>query len=280
MTDVEKSASKSVWSFIRREPLVHFLGLAALLFLANAMFSADEREIITFDVATQEYLIQAQQDLLLRPLSDEEKQDIIDNFIEEEILSREARRRGFDNSSRIRTLMIQNMRFFLSKEIPQPSEEDLRSFYEKNPERFTSSPTISYDHVLFRNPAEVPDDTLTQLRAGADHSRMGNRDSLSSIILRQVNQRVIAQAFGPEVAPEILAIDDDLWHGPFVSGEDVYFLRVTEQHESTLPAFEDIVDWIEADWQEYMSRQNVETALEDMRANYIIDVQQPDEAAN
>lgn len=280
MSEVDKSVAKSVLRFIRREPLVHFLGLAALLFLANAMFSGDDREIITFDVATQEYLIQTQQDLLLRPLSDDEKQDIIDNFIEEEILFREARRRGFDNSSRIRTLMIRNMRFFLSQETPQPSEDGLRSFYQNNPERFTSSPTISYDHVLFRNPDEVPNDTLTKLRAGADHTRMGNRDGMSGIILRKVNQRVIAQAFGPEVAPEIVAIDDDLWRGPFVSGEDVYFLRVAKRHESTLPAFEDIRDWIEANWVTYMRRQHVETALDEMRENFIIDVQQPVEVAN
>ncbi len=280
MSDVEKSASKSVWRFIRREPLVHFLGLAALLFLANAMFSGDDREIITFDVATQEYLIQSHQDLLLRPLSDDEKQDIIDNFIEEEILFREARRRGFDNSSRIRTLMIRNMRFFLSKETPQPSEEDLRSYYQNNPDRFTSSPTISYDHVLFRDPDAVPPDTLTQLRAGTDHTRMGNRDGLSSTVLRQINQRAVAQAFGPEVAPEVLAIDDGLWHGPYVSGEGAHFLRVVERYESTLPAFEDVSNWIETDWQMYMSRKNVKTALEEMRENYIIDVQRPEEAAN
>ena len=280
MSEVEKSASKSVWSFIRREPLVHFLGLAALLFVANAVLSGDEREVITVDVATQEYLIQAQEDLLLRPLTNEEKQAVIDNFIEEEILTREARRRGFGNSSRIRTLMIQNMRFFLSKEIPQPSEENLRSFYEDNPDRFESSPTISYDHVLFRDPDAVPPDTLTQLRAGTDHTRMGNRDGLFSTVVRQINQRAVAQAFGPEVAPEVLAINDGLWHGPYVSGEGAHFLRVVERYESTLPAFEDVSNWIETDWQMYMGRKNVETALEEMRENYIIDVQRPEEAAN
>jgi hypothetical protein len=37
-----------------REPLVHFLGLAALRFMANALFSGDEREVITVDATTQE----------------------------------------------------------------------------------------------------------------------------------------------------------------------------------------------------------------------------------
>ena len=45
---------------------MHFLGLAALLFVANALFSGDEREVITVDIATREYLIERQQELVLR----------------------------------------------------------------------------------------------------------------------------------------------------------------------------------------------------------------------
>lgn len=58
--------TRAVWSFLKREPLVHFLALAALLFLANAIFSRDDREVIRVDIATQEYLIDQRQDLLQR----------------------------------------------------------------------------------------------------------------------------------------------------------------------------------------------------------------------
>ena len=278
MSESDTARTGGVWDFIRREPLVHFLGLAALLFVANTVFSSDEREVIEVDLDTQAYLVKAQEDLLLRPLTEDERQGVIDNFIEEEVFVREARARGFDNSSRIRTLMIQNMRFFLSSDLPAPSDEDIRAHYENNPDRFTTTPSVTYEHVLFREPDAVPEGTLERLNEGADFRQLGHRDALVQPLLRQVDQRSIAATFGPEVGPNVLAIEDDLWHGPFVSGSGAHFLRISERHESQRPPFEDIRNWVENDWQLYMSRKNVDDALEEMLENYIIEVEQPDES--
>jgi hypothetical protein len=86
--------SAGVGHFLKREPLVHFLGLAALLFVVNAVFSGDHREVITVDIATQQYLIQQRQELVLRDMTEDEKAAVVGSFIEEEILVREARKRG------------------------------------------------------------------------------------------------------------------------------------------------------------------------------------------
>ena len=110
-----------------REPLLHFLGLAALLFVSNAYLAGDEREVITVDAATRDYLVQQRRDLLLRPLTTREESDVIDKFVKDEILVREARKRGFGNSSRIRIQLIQNMRFFLTSEFPEPTDADRRT---------------------------------------------------------------------------------------------------------------------------------------------------------
>ena len=279
MSDSDTPGTGGAWHFIQREPLVHFLGLAALLFVANAALSGDEREVIEVDLETQAFLVKAQEDLLLRPLTEDERQGVIDNFIEEEVLVREARSRGFDNSSRIRALMIQNMRFFLSSDIPAPSEHDIRVHYENNPDRFTTSPSVTYEHVLFSDPATVSADTLERLNQGADFRQLGDSDQLVQPLLRQVDERSIAATFGPDVAPGVLAIDDELWHGPFVSGSGAHFLRIRERHESRQPAFEDIQNWVGNDWQLYMSRKNVDDALTEMLENYVIDIQQADEGS-
>ena len=273
MSDDKSQEPGGAWSFIRREPLVHFLGIAALLFVANAVFQGDDREVISVDLETQEYLVTAQEELILRPLTDEERQDIIDNFIEEEVLVREARARGFDDSSRIRALMIQNMRFFLSNELPTPSEADLRAHYENNPDRFTTRPRATYERVFFADPASVPADILEQLNQGADFAEFG--DPLTSPVLRQADMQALVTVFGPDAARRILEIDDDRWHGPFESSGGMHFLRVREKYESQTPAFDDIRNWIENDWQMFMSRKSIEDALAEMLDNYIIDIEQP-----
>ena len=278
MSESDTTKSGGVWNFVRQEPLIHFLGLAALLFVANMVFSGDEREVIEVDLDTQAYLVKAQEDLLLRPLNDDERQDIIDNFIEEEVFVREARARGFDNSSRIRTLMIQNMRFFLSSDVPAPSEEDILAHYENNPDRFTTAPAITYEHVLFSDPATAPNDLLERLNAGEDFRQFGDRNVLVQPLLREVDQRSIAATFGPDVGPAILDIDDEQWHGPFLSGRGAHFLRIHEKHDSRQPPFEEIRNWVQNDWQLYTSRKSVDDGLQEMLENYIIEVAEPDES--
>lgn len=74
------------------------MALAGLLFLASALWAGGAREAIRVDKATQDFLIKQRAELLLRPLTPEEKKQVVDDFIVEEILVREAKKRGLDNS--------------------------------------------------------------------------------------------------------------------------------------------------------------------------------------
>ena len=44
MTDEARAGE--FWRFVRTEPLVHFLAIAALLFIADALFAGDDRELV------------------------------------------------------------------------------------------------------------------------------------------------------------------------------------------------------------------------------------------
>lgn len=262
---------------LRREPLFHFLGLAALLFVANAWFSGDEREVIEVDPATREYLVERQQEIMLRELTEAEKNQAVENFIEEEILVREARKRGFENSSRIRTLLIQNMRFFMASEVPEPTEEDLRRFFDENIERFESPPSVTYEHVYFSDPAGIPAETLDQLRGGADYRQIGEADYFSTRISRAGEQQIVS-SFGREQAPEILGISDDVWHGPFISPNGAHFLRVAERHPASRPDWDSARNWIATEWLSAKNREIVDRELAMMRRDYRIEIE-PAEAS-
>jgi len=266
----------SAWRFVRTEPLVHFLGVAALLFAANEFIAGDSRELIVVDFSTQEYLIEQQQELLLRPLRDEEKEDVLQNFVDEEILSREARKRGFDDNSRIRALLIQNMRFFIANDFPKATDEQLREFYNANLHRFETPPRVSYDHALFENADQVPGDVLQLLNAGADHTKMGKGGEFGGARLLMVDHRSIIATFGATVAPRVLAIADVDWHGPFESAQGVHFLRVIERHPSRRPEFEDAQSWVETEWNRSQQLEILDRELAVMRKNYRIEIAGPE----
>ncbi len=97
-----------------KEPLVHFLVLALLLFAIDYVFSSSQKERIVVDQQSIDYLIKQRADLELRELSAEEKQETIESYIDDEILLREAYKRGLNNNdSRMRRNMILKMRGLL-----------------------------------------------------------------------------------------------------------------------------------------------------------------------
>ncbi len=269
---------QSFWRRVLREPLLHFLILAGLLFVAQAIFASDDRDLIVVDMATQDFLIQQEEDLLLRPLTEEEKELVVSNFIEEEILVREAVKRGFSDSSRVRALLLQNMRFFIAGDIPEPTDEDLEAYFEANIDTFTSPPSFDLDHVMFNAESDLPPDLLAQLNGGADPAEIGDGDVTFGRVMRFITQRRLAQSFGPEAASEALAALDgnDRWHGPFLAPTGTrHFLRVVQINPPSAPEFEVAKDWIATQWIATKSRELLDQEIRSVSDDYRIDIIRP-----
>jgi parvulin-like peptidyl-prolyl isomerase len=236
----KKTPRKKTWDFLHREPLVHFLLGACILFLLQAIFAPDSRDQVLISRATVDYLIEQEEYLRLRPLSAQERQDVINLLIEEELLVREARKLGFENSSRIRSLLIQNMRVFLSKGLPEPSDEDLRTFYEANPDQFSVPPRYSINHVSFRDPPAALDDVLDRLMNGADPATLGDEVPGLGVAIPGRSAAQLSVLFGPDIAREIAETKDDAWHGPMPSNYGVHFIQVTERRTARQMQFEEV----------------------------------------
>ncbi|SPJ28254.1 peptidyl-prolyl cis-trans isomerase [Falsiruegeria mediterranea] len=270
------SASRGFLSYFVREPLVHFLALAGLLFLMQGLFATDKRDLIVVDAQTQKFLFEQEEELQLRSLSEEEKADIISNFIEEEILVREAVKRGFSDSSRIRALLLQNMRFFIAGDISEPNEAELQAYFEANLDLFESPPSLDFDHVMYEAGKPVPADVLEQLRSGVDPDTLGDADLAFGRSIRFMTQTRIAQVFGRDAALEVIAAsaDSDAWHGPFVTPSgSTHFLRVIQRHPKRLPDFETARDWISTRWLADQSRAMLDQEIKAVAPGYKIEIE-------
>ena len=277
MTSIGSVPVRPPRGLVRRiltEPLVHFLVLALGLFVANALFGSDDREVITVDTAAQKFLFKQAEDLRLRPLTENEKAEIVRNYIDEEILVREAKARGFTDSSKIRQLLLQNMRFFIGSDMSDPTGEELRAFYETNKEQFASPLSFDLNHVVFNDPGAVPKDILSQLAAADDPAAFGDTDMNLGYNLRLLDQRALVRLFGPESARTILATEvGDNWLGPFESPRgSVHFLRVAKRNEPQTPTFEEASNWITTQWMLTKNQELLEQALSEMRGNYRVEI--------
>lgn len=258
---------------ILHEPLLHFSLLALLVFGLNAFFGKNEHEVIHVDMATQNYLVTQEEEILMRPLLEKEKAQLIQSFIEDEILVREAKKRGFTDNSRIRALLLQNMRFLLQDRLQPPTEKELREFFTNNPNLFESPEQISFDQVYFQDPTSIPKKTLHALQNGAAFQKLGDHIPLGPTLTVITTKRNISMNFPPNEAKEIWHINDKQWHGPFISKVGGHFLRLRERQPPSLPKFEEIQEWVTVQWQTEHHKRNLERQLEEMKKDYTIEIE-------
>ena len=105
------------------EPLIPFAIIGGVLFVIYG-FSRPSDPVETIEVrpATIRALETMQQDLVGRSLTEQERQDVLDGFIEDEVLMREAFRRQLEQKdSRVRKRLLDVMRSTLDQPVAPPT---------------------------------------------------------------------------------------------------------------------------------------------------------------
>jgi hypothetical protein len=257
-------------SALLREPLVHFLVLAALLFVAYHLLTPAARESIVIERASIDELVRQQEELLARPLGDEERRAVVTSAIDDELLLREAYRRGLDRDAVVRQHLVQKMRFILGEDERQPTEAELRAYLEANRDRYRSPPTVTLDHVFYADPAKVPGDLMARLENGADIDGLGDSLFMLGNRLPDYSLRDLIGLMGPEVARRVFELPDGAWHGPMRSGRGVHIVRVAARHPPTMPSFQELESYLRQDWTLDQQRRAIADQLAKLRQNYRI----------
>jgi peptidyl-prolyl cis-trans isomerase C len=273
-----RSRGRRLWAFVRREPLVHFVVLGALLFGADALRRHAERETIVIDPPAVQAMVDQQVQLLGRPLSEAERRRLVQGMIDDAVLLREAYKRGLEQDSLVEQHLVQKMRFMLNEDLPEPSEAELRAYLQANLERYRMPAKVTLDQVYFANPAAVPDGLLERLRAGADIQGLGDPLYMLGPRLTGYSARDLGDLFGTDNAEQIFEAPPGEWQGPLHSAEGVHFVRVVAMQPAHVPAFEDVQNSVREDWRQAQQRAIVELRVEELRAQYRI-VVEPGEAA-
>jgi PPIC-type PPIASE domain len=258
------------WNALWREPLVHFLVLGAVLFVAYGLLSPSGRDTIVVDRASIDRAVAERAALLARPLTEAERHAAITMLIDDEILLREAYRRGLDRDAVVTRHLVQKMRYLLGEEQPEPSEADLRSFLEANRERYRTPPTVTLQHVFYADAAEVPADLRGQLQDGPDLDGLGSRLLELGPRLHRYSLQDLIDLAGPEVARRVFELPVGQWQGQMSSDQGAHFIRVAERHPPDEPGFEEIEDYLRQDWLFARQEEALAEKLTELRANYRI----------
>ncbi len=263
-----------------REPLIHFLIAGITLFVLFDYVSGPDRSRDDQIIVTSghvEHLVSVFLKTRQRQPSELELKGLIDSFILEEVLYREALGIGLNRDDTIiRRRLKQKMEFLLDDYTAvEPAEADLRHFLETNPERYRTDSRISFEQVFFKlSSREEAEKLLMALQSG--DPRAVNHPGESYMIPNRFDDtreiEIMAQ-FGEQFKNELFALETGGWIGPVESPFGIHLVKIKQIVEGQIPEFEAIRAVLERDWLADYRELAQKELIEQIKAKYVISIE-------
>jgi len=271
-----------------REPLVHFLLGGAALFVLYGWVAGpggDQADRIVISENRVAMLARSFERTWMRPATQTELNGLIDDFVTEEVLYREALALGLDRDDLVvRRRMRQKMEF-LNDGITEsePEEVALQAFLEANPERFRIPSRVTFVQVFLSpdtagSAEERADAVLAQLRAGEDPEALGD-PTLLPRGLTGATPAEVGGRFGAPFAEALAQLPVTDWNGPVASSFGLHLVRVDAREPARMPALEEVRNVVARDWAVEQHQEARQRFYDTLRSRYQIDVRLPDASA-
>jgi hypothetical protein len=259
----------SAWT---REPIVHFLAAATALFLFFGWVGepADPASrTITITREDRAALALQWERTMQRPPTDAELDSMVETFLREEVLYREAIRLGLDREDPVVRKRLSNKMDYLAASMAETaavSDATLADWLAKHPERFSPDVRYSFDQLYFTERAVAEAALASGQTAGEDISLPAAFDNAART---EVEGR-LGQTF--TAALDNLAPAES-WTGPIASGFGWHLVHLRARKVGTPPKLSDIPDQVEADWRSSTEAQRRKDAYEVLRSAYQVSVE-------
>jgi hypothetical protein len=264
------------------EPLVQFLALGAAIFALNAVLHPEPPatdtariEITRADVERLRALYAQQWGA---PPADSDLPRLIDGYVREEVLFREARAIGLaDGDSIVRNRLVQKMEFLLQPAEGQaePSAAELARWLDDHAEAYRLPEQVTFTQLYFsgrvRGDRAAADAraALAALRAGTPAAGRGDAFMLAGD-QGPLTRDEVERDFGAAFAEAVFTAAPGGWLGPVTSAYGVHLVRVTEHRPGRPPALAEVRDKVRADLLQERADTARRAALDRLRARYEI----------
>lgn len=274
---------------IAAEPLVHFSLLALLIFAAYALLAPkgaqpDDTAIVVSAPKIGQIAAIFER-TWQRPPTPDELKAMIDDYIDEEILVREAQALGLEEDDTvIRRRLRQKMEFLGEAEVTAlaPSDADLQAFLDTHPEMFAVEPRIGFEQVFLnperRGAAIFPDAEalMATLKAdpAVDPATTGDA-SLLPPVTEPMSITAIGRIFGPDFAAAVEQAAPGVWTGPIESAYGVHLIRVRQGEAGRLPPLDEVREVVLREWTNARSKELAADRMAALRERYQITIEVP-----
>ncbi len=265
-----------------KEPLVHFLG-GALLVFAFFWATGSNRDPADYEITISETDIDRLKagwvQNFRRAPTEPELDGLIDQEIREEIYYREALRLGLDrNDPVIRRRLFTKMRFLDNEEMvaKEPTDAVLQKWLDEHPKRYAQSSLYDLEQIYLGQPDTRDDARIAQLISDLNQGTIQPEDAGRPISLpgqlRRAETADISRQFGEKFASSLAGLETGNWQGPILSGFGLHLVKITTKIPGKASRLEDARQRVTNDWRAAQTETQEEATLNRYREQYDVTV--------
>jgi len=274
-----------------REPLVHFMFIGAFIYLLYGVFAesipeADDKTIVV-TAGEVEWMQTTWQKRWNRPPTGKEFDGLIQQYIRETVLYREALTMGLNKHDQVIRRRLAQKLEFLAKDLVAlipPTEEELQTYFDEHQDRY-QQPTLYTFTQVFIDPDKRGDATLDDAEkikailiekgdAIEDPGALGDSFMLQNYYPGK-DQIEIQKQFGSGFTESLLALSAGEWHGPILSGYGVHLVYISSVDEPPPPVFADVRERVVQEWTADKSEELNEKFYANLREQYTVVIEEP-----
>jgi hypothetical protein len=277
---------------VLREPLLHFLALATVLFVlsgfwCNALEDNAGETIVVSEAKVRSLALMFHR-TWQRPPTREELDGLIEDHVDEEVFYREALKMGLDrNDTAIRRRLRTKLEFVAEDlaDAVEPTDEQLQQLLDEHEDRFRVERRATFTQIYLsrdRRGDSLEGDArqlLERLRSeseSVDVAELGDPFLLPSHH-EDLREAEITSLFGPQFAVQLLTVEPGRWSGPIESGYGVHLVLVQERREGRVPELAEIRDAVSREWYAARRAASKEDFYRSLRERYEVIVKMPEE---
>lgn len=216
-----------------------------------------------------------------QPIDDERRQHVLDRMIDEELLVQRALDLGLATVDRrvradLTSALIASV--VASAESEDPSDDELRAFYEENRDFFTVPGRLRARQVFFRVKG-VDQEATARNRAAAARDRLLAGDPFESVREELGDPEIsrvpdallpptkLREYLGPTAQRAVGALDVGDWSEPVRSGTGVHVLQLVEREPERTPELEAVRSNVAAEWRRRAGDRALREYLDSLRGD-------------
>ena len=275
---------------ILKEPLIHFFLLGLLLFTVFEFKGAPTEtgsKVIRID---RDVLINHMQyrsksfeyekfSLMLDQLSPMQTEKLLEEFIREEVLYREAKSLNLNEKDYIsRQRLVKKVEYHLrASEIKRPVNPE--EFYSLNKDRYFTPRKITFTHIFFgkkergswaeseKSAEKLLTDFLSKPRDKGSEINSGDRFIFHKNYVDKSSEH-ISSHFGKGFSDALFELGIGTWEGPIKSAYGYHIVYVSNISEERVKNLEEIYDQVEWDAKQAAITELTETFIVDLKKKY------------